>query len=499
MCFRARRRCRREMVRCCYEHPNTPIVSSRRSYSNSRTCAGTRNTAAAGDQVKQLFLDKARQINPTVGAAALVLGGALSARFVYGQLVGSDSSGASTKNRHGLMRDTSRVTVKISTAAYDKAKASSAEQPLTPQRLADGSKHDNLTIDNQSVELKSVDAAAFSAFVSRQQRELQSAKEQSQKHCAKVLRDELVTNVLSDVEGRIGSFADWYFGYTTQYSLLGIAMASAAKHAVTFRSEQSLSEAVTEDIQAHISRKYEALVLRPAITDPKVHRAFVKSLKVAHTDYMEAVKRLDRSIAAFIEAEATAYANAPRLDQVDVDIDWTTQLQKVRHIPLAFERHPEMSVAIVGAGAAAGKAAGGAATIAAVKALSAKLAAPFATKAAASTLAKAATAGAAGGAALAGPPGSMAGAAAGAAIGLGVDVTVNAGVALVTKPLFERDVQESLGAMCLEWEERLLPELERCQDIWFGHAEELLRQSASSAILQSEEIERKDLEEVKKP
>ena len=222
-------------------------------------------------------------------------------------------------------------------------------------------------------------------------------------------------------------------------------------------------------------------MLRPAITDPKVHRAFVKSLKAAHTDYKEAVKRLDRSIAAFIEAEATAYANAPRLDQVDVDIDWTTQLQKVRHIPLTFERHPEMSVAIVGAGAAAGKAAGGAATVAAVKALSAKLAAPFATKAAASTLAKAATAGAAGGAALAGPAGSMAGAAAGAAIGLGVDMTVNAGVALVSKPAFEKDVQESLGAMCLEWEERLLPELERCQNIWFGHAEELLRQSTSSA------------------
>lgn len=456
---------------CCRR---AAIVLSRRSHNNTRH--------ESGGEVKELFLKKTRQINPMVAAAALVLGSALSARFVYGQLLGSNNSGSSTNNRHGLRRDKSRVVVKISTAAYDEAKASSADRPLTPQRLADGSKHASVTIDNESVKLQSVDAASFAAFVSRQQRALQSAREQSQSHSAKVLRDELATNVLSDVEGRMGSFADWYFGYSTQYGLLGIAMASAAKHAVTFRSEQSLSEAVTEDIQAHVSRKYEALVLRPAITDPKVHRAFVKSLKVAHADYMEAVGSLDQSIASFIETEATAYAVAPRLDQVDVDIDWTTPLQKVQHIPLAFERHPEMSVAIVGASAAAGKAAGGAAAVAAVKALSAKLAAPFATKAAASTLAKAATAGAAGGAALAGPAGSMAGAAAGAAIGLGVDVTVNAGVALVSKPAFEKDVQESLRAMCLEWEERLLQELERCQNIWFGHAEELLRQSTTSSV-----------------
>ena len=474
--FRALSRCRRAATRAEHSRRCCPIaigVASRRSHN-------TRASASGDGQVRQLFLDKAGQINPTVGAAALVLGGALSARFVYGQLLGG-SDGSGNNNHHGgPRRDASRVTVKISTAPYDRAKASSAGAALTPQKLADGSKHANVVIDEQSVELKSVDAAAFAAFVSRQQRELQDARERSQSRSARVLHDELA-DALSDVEGRIGSFADWYFAYSTQYSLLGIAMTSAAKHAVTFRTEQSLSEAVTEDIQAHIGRKYEALVLRPAITDPKVQRAFVKSLKAAHADYMKAVGSLDRSIAAFIEGEATAYANPPRLDQVDVDIDWTTQLQKVRHIPLAFERRPEMSVAIVGASAAAGKAAGGAATVAAVKALSAKLAAPFATKAAASTLAKAATAGAAGGAALAGPAGSMAGAAAGAAIGLGIDITVNAGVALVSKPAFEKDVRESLWAMRLEWEERLLPELERCQKIWFGHAEELLRQSTSSA------------------
>ena len=223
----------RAMARC--RCPDTAGLLSRRSHNTrARDTGGSSSgdAAAAGGQAKQLLLDKAKQINPAVGAAALVLGGALSARFVYSQLLGSDSSGTSTTNRHGPRRDESRVTVKISTAAYDRARASSAEQPLTPQRLADGSKHDNVTIDNQSAQLQSVDAAAFAAFVSRQQRELRSAKEQSQMHCAQVLHEELAAHALSDVEGRIGSFADWYFGYSTQYSLLGIAMASAGPQGI---------------------------------------------------------------------------------------------------------------------------------------------------------------------------------------------------------------------------------------------------------------------------
>mmetsp|Transcript_31357 Transcript_31357/g.63751 ORF Transcript_31357/g.63751 Transcript_31357/m.63751 type:complete len:180 (+) Transcript_31357:631-1170(+) len=96
-------------------------------------------------------------------------------------------------------------------------------------------------------------------------------------------------------------------------SLLGIAMSSAARHAVRFRTEQTLSEAVTEEIQAHVRRKYEALVLRPAITDPLVHRAFVRSLKAAHSDYLAAVQDLEQSVSAFVLNEAQAYARPPRL------------------------------------------------------------------------------------------------------------------------------------------------------------------------------------------
>ena len=54
-------------------------------------------------------------------------------------------------------------------------------------------------------------------------------------------------------------------------------------------------------------------------------------------------------------------------------------------------------------------------------------------------------------------------------------MAVNAGVALMERPVFVADVQAVLEATALEWEERLLPELERVEGVWFGSAERLLR------------------------
>lgn len=395
------------------------------------------NSTSSTDTSTRKHLKEKIKISPVVGAAALVLGGVVTTRFLYSHSL----LGPNETNPH-VRRDESRVTVRIPlhTANRDTAKINE----LTPERLAVSSQQPTVT--------SSMDAKEFASFLSRQRSKLKATQLQTQQSAAANLNQQLQDS-LRDADKRVTAFADWYFSYKTTYSLLGIALASAAKHSVTFRTEQSLAEAVTAEIQAHVRRKYEALVLRPAVTDPKVHRAFVKSLRQAHADYVTAVQELESSVAALVSKEAQIYSAPPRPDDVVVDMDWSAQLQKVQHLPLAYEKNPELSLALVGAGAAAGKTAGGAAVGAAMKALSAKLAAPFATKAAGVTLTKAATAGAAGGAVLAGPVGSAAGAAAGAAIGLTVDLTVNAGVALLCRSDFEKDVQDSLDATRLEWEE----------------------------------------------
>ena len=135
-----------------------------------------------------------------------------------------------------------------------------------------------------------------------------------------------------------------------------------------------------------------------------------------------------------------------------------------------YEKSPEVTLALLGTGAAVGKAVGGVAVTGAVKTLAAKLVAPFATKAAAATLSGACVGGAAAGGAAAGPAGAALGAVAGAALGLGVDMTVSTGMALMQRPSFEADVHTALDETVSSWEEKLLPELERVQSVWFDRA-----------------------------
>ncbi len=135
-----------------------------------------------------------------------------------------------------------------------------------------------------------------------------------------------------------------------------------------------------------------------------------------------------------------------------------------------YEKSPEVTLALVGTGAAVGKAAGGIAVSGAVKALAAKVATPFATKAAAATLSGACAGGVAAGGLAAGPAGAAVGAAAGAMLGLGVDMTAGLALSLMQRPSFEADVHVALDGTLQAWEEKLLPELERVQHVWFDRA-----------------------------
>lgn len=399
------------------------------------------------------------------GVVALVVGVAVSGRVLYGQLVGDHSSSLSSSSNP--RRDESRATVLLQTSptppnAIQQDKLVSNSRSTTSGQGGGGS----------ATTLQQVDAEAFADFVSQQREMLQEEAQRVREESARVLHHEL-GKVFADADGRIASFCDWYLAYPTTYRFLGIATSSAVAHAVTIhkKDEQTLAARVTRDLQEHMGRKYEALVLKPGKSDPQIHRAMVAAVQTAHDGYSRALGRLETSLADFVKQQARPYyGKPPSARDVVVSMDWTAQLQKVQHIPAAYEKSPSTGVALVAVGAATGKVVGGGAGVAATKALTAKLAAPFATKAAGTALAGKAAAGATGGAVLGGPIGGAVGAAAGAAVGIGLDMTVNAGVALLQRGPLEQDVREALEATVLEWEERLQPELDRVSSVWFDHA-----------------------------
>lgn len=334
--------------------------------------------------------------------------------------------------------------------------------------------------------LLQVDRDDLQEFLDVQRQSLQSQKKNAKDQTQQTLHQHLAESMQDCQTRGVRQFATWYFSYTTTYKLLSIAMKSAAKHAISIgqNKEQTLQQAVTRDLQRYICEKYQAIVLRPAVTDPKIHRALVVTLEELQNDvYQPAMTELENAMQHYAQGHDGKTAMAIDKDypktssssfhippgSITLELDWKAQLQKAQHLPIAYEKNPpEFSVALIGGSAVAGKVMGGTA----VKAVSANLATPFATKAVGTTLGGKAVAGAAGGMVAGGPLGG----AMGAAIGVGMDMALNKGVSLMQRSAFENDVRESLDETLLEWQERMLPEVDRIvQDEWFAGLESMLQ------------------------
>jgi len=306
-------------------------------------------------------------------------------------------------------------------------------------------------------DLREIDAVEFARFV-QAQRELWAELTHEQREASALLLRTKLEEALSEARSdRVKKFADWYFAYPTTYQLMGIAMSSAAKHALTFsrNKEKAMTDQVVADLQDHIGRKYEALVLRPAITDAKIHRAFVQTLQQAHKAYCAALRELEGTIADYVVRRSEPYTSStPQPSDVAMDLDWTTQLQKVEHVHLTYEKNPEiLSAALIGGGAALGKVAGGTtAMTGAAKAVAGKLAAPFATKAVGSTLGGKTATAAAAGALAGGPVGAAVGAGMGAIVGVLAGVPAPAPHQVALPPLqrahLSADAPHQVSAPC---------------------------------------------------
>lgn len=196
VCGAARRRRQRGL-------PTLVSMARRTLSSNAQTAAAVRSSPVRG---------------LVVGAGA-VLCGVLAARLGYSRFLDAPGS------RRAPGRDTSRATVLLDTGG------AKAPQPITPSRLGSSQQPQQ----QRRRALQEVDAEQFATFVAEQRVVLHGAQLRTRAAAAATLHEELQTAV-SGPRARVTNFADWYFSYPNTYKLLGVAMSSAAKHAVAFRT-----------------------------------------------------------------------------------------------------------------------------------------------------------------------------------------------------------------------------------------------------------------------
>jgi len=313
-----------------------------------------------------------------------------------------------------------------------------------------------------------VDQQKYSHFVQASVDALLEAQVQMEKEASKLLSEQL-DSCFSVIHPRAEKFADWYFSYSTSFRLLQEATVSLARHGVSFLESVPVNEAVAADMDKFMTKKYERIVLRPELNNGALQTAYTSTVRDVHNRYREAVLGVEAGMLDLLTTE-TSHLEPPRARDIKLSLDWASQLHKIKTVPANFEKSPELTLLFSTAGAAVGKTlASKGAAIGTTKALAGKLTAPFVTKVV--------TAG--GGAAVgsvAGPLGSIAG----AMLGLGVDYTVNAGVELVKRDEFIRDVQQVLDATKQDYFNLLEQELHRAIRVWIEDAIQLLPRLGAS-------------------
>jgi len=302
-----------------------------------------------------------------------------------------------------------------------------------------------------------LDAEQYSQFVRTHVDTLEKVKKNTLASVKKQLQQEVSTVFLPLVD-RVDLFADWYFAYTTTYKILWEASTSAVQHTLSLEG-QNLTDAVAQDVETYLEAHYSDIVLRPETTHPQLQKQYIKVLEAAHRDYINSLAILEAKFQVFI-AEHTTHINEANTQQLNLQLDWESQIKKLN--VSAYDKGVSSAMsgaAFAAGGGVAGKAIGGALG----KGLVAKLSAPFVTKAVL-----------AGGGGAIGSLGGPVGAGVGIVAGLGVDYAINESLALMQRDQLVEDMKLALMVTQITWEEVLQENIDHHIGIWFEDAIQLL-------------------------
>lgn len=316
-----------------------------------------------------------------------------------------------------------------------------------------------------------VDKGQLASATSQRAEALAAAEKSLRKATSTKLAAELAA-CFAPIEQRASNFADWYFAYPTTIKLVREAATSAARHSADLSRTTPLKTAIAMDIDDMLMQKYERIVLQPELNNAKLQEAFLNTAKDLHQSFCREIRELDDQLLGALAAQTT-HLEAPSHDAVQLNLDWSSQLHKVKAVPAQFEKLPELSLALGVGGAVAAKAAGASLTgkmagVAASKALCGKFSAPFAAKALGGTAAAGLLAGPLGGAV-------------GLAAGVGADVALHRGVELLQRKDFEAEVVRAVHGTRDEYFQDLEAELHRALGVWMADARHLAQTPPTTA------------------
>ena len=144
------------------------------------------------------------------------------------------------------------------------------------------------------------------------------------------------------IHPRSEQFADWYFSYATSYKLIQEATLSLAGHAAKVFQETPINEAVAADMDKFLTQKYERIVIRPEINNSELQSAYLVCIKEVHAKYLDTIASLDSNMSELVDRNTT-HVRPPQQSDVQLSLDWSLQMYKIKSVPVKFVKSPELT------------------------------------------------------------------------------------------------------------------------------------------------------------
>jgi hypothetical protein len=136
--------------------------------------------------------------------------------------------------------------------------------------------------------------------------------------------------IFAGVAERVPSYADWYFSFSTQYVLMGHALASTVRYTlatplISLGLRERPTQSVVDHMNEYLRVQYSNRVLRPRETEAAIQSALHRTLATLRADWTSHVVAQREAMRAFVLAEIQPGQRLPGDDAGRPAFDWDAQ------------------------------------------------------------------------------------------------------------------------------------------------------------------------------
>jgi len=155
----------------------------------------------------------------------------------------------------------------------------------------------------------------------------------------------ILDNEFQNSFNNVEVFADWFYGYTTQYKILYEAGKGIVNNYRAELSDFTIKDAAVNQINDYISRKYKDLVLKPHILEPSLKLKIANLIQTYVNNKNKYIQKINNEFEIYLSQNPENLSNVV-LNEIKAD--WESNISNSRNLITLKDKSGEGALAIGG-------------------------------------------------------------------------------------------------------------------------------------------------------